>query len=99
MDNNNLVESSDKFSFVVSVNVTTPEHVKDKLRRFVNLHYVGKEQVNVFNEETGKLEPDPSLVITDEHKEAHWHVNAGHRCELKVTVDAATGLFEYEVVK
>lgn len=97
--NNTTKEPSDKFSFVVSVNVTTPEHIKDKLRKLVNLHYVGKEQVNVFNEETGRLEPNPSLVITDEHKEAHWHINAGHRCGLRVTVDAATGWFEYEVFK
>ena len=85
------------FVFFTEVPVNTPEEIKHKLMKSVNKAHVGDAKVNLLDEETGRITPNPEVTITDEHKEATWHVNACHRVKLKVTVDCSTGYFSYEV--
>lgn len=90
-----MTTETNKFKFITSVNLATPVDVKVQLQKAVNRAYIGDVPVNIYDD-TGRLVANPDVVITEEHKEAAWHINASHRFDVEVTVDLLTGHFSYE---
>lgn len=73
-------------TFRVPVEVRLKSSEVEKVRRAINLHYLGDEQANTLNEE-GKLVAKYPDKETEELKEAHRRVGRTHIEYLFVDVD------------
>lgn len=83
-----------KFVVPVSVQLSATDQVK--LRKFINLHYLGDEDANEFVDGTFKAKyPEKE---TPEFQNAVWKTNVGYTVNLAVEFDEK-GVPTFEVVK
>lgn len=79
-------ENKESLTFVRHISVQLDAIQKAECIKMTNQNFVGRKNVNILDE-SGKLVADKSLTITEQHKEAHWLINACHQVAVKVTVD------------
>jgi len=82
--------------FIVPVTVLLSNADQVKLRKFINLHYLGDEDANEFVDGTYKAKyPEKE---TPEFQNAVWKTNIGYTVNLAVEFDEK-GVPTFEVVK
>ena len=93
-DLDKMFEPTNKFVVPVSVQLSATDQVK--LRKFINLHYLGDEDANEFVDGTYKAKyPEKE---TTEFQNAVWKTNVGYTVNLAVEFDEK-GVPTFEVVK
>ncbi len=93
-DYDKMFEPTNKFVVPVTVELSSYDQVK--LRKFINLHYLGDEDANEFVDGTYKAKyPEKE---TPEFQNAVWKTNVGYTVNLAVEFDEK-GVPTFEVVK
>ena len=94
IDLDDLLQPQNKFIVPVTVNLSSYDQVK--LRKFINLHYLGDEDANEFVDGTYQAKyPEKE---TTEFQNAVWRTNIGYTVNLAVEFDT-NGNPTFEVVK
>lgn len=82
-DLEDLLKPENKFVVPVTVELSSYDQVK--LRKFINLHYLGDEDANEFVDGTYKAKyPEKE---TTEFKNAAWRISGGYTVNLAVEFD------------
>ena len=93
-DLDDLLKPENKFIVPVTVELSSYDQVK--LRKFINLHYLGDEDANKLVD--GLFVPKYPEKETQEFKNASWRISGGYTVNLAVEFDEK-GVPTFEVVK
>ena len=93
-DLDDLLKPENKFVVPVTVELSSYDQVK--LRKFINLHYLGDEDANELVD--GLFVPKYPEKETQEFKNASWRISGGYTVNLAVEFDEK-GNPTFEVVK
>ncbi len=94
IDLDDLLKPENKFIVPVTVELSSYDQVK--LRKFINLHYLGDEDANKLVD--GLFVPKYPEKETQEFKNASWRISGGYTVNLSVEFDEK-GVPTFEVVK
>jgi len=92
-DLDNLFKPENKFIVPVTVELSSYDQVK--LRKFINLHYLGDEDANQLVD--GLFVPKYPEKETQEFKNASWRISGGYTVNLAVEFDEK-GVPTFEIV-